>query len=116
MLACRFHVHGLDTHVIILPHSHVSLFLFFSMFLFFYHLHLCLQSLMWFQPAHHSHWLLQHLSGFSARAQALPTLCVDVAEQQSPEVIQSDQKRVLKCCLVHMGRANPVVLESMAAF
>lgn len=41
----------------------------FSMSLFFYHLHSCLQSLMWFKPAHHSRWLLQHLSGFGARAQ-----------------------------------------------
>lgn len=92
------------------------LLLFFSMFLFFYHLHLCLQSLMWFQPAHHSRWWLQHLSGFGARVQAVPTPCVDVAEQQSPEVIQSDQKRVLKCCLVHLGRANLVVLESTAVY
>lgn len=67
---------------------------------------------MWFQPAHHSRWLLQHPSGFGARAQAVPALRVDVVAKRSPEVIQPDQKRVLKCCLVRLGRANPVVLES----
>lgn len=46
----------------------------------------------------------------------MPTLRVDVAEKRSPEVIQPDQKRVLKCCLVRLGRANPVVLEGTAVY
>lgn len=44
----------------------------------------------------------------------MPTLCADVAGKRSPEVIEPDQKRVLKCCLVCLGRAD-LVLESTAA-
>lgn len=66
------------------PFPGFFLILLFSMCLFFYHLHSRLQSLMWFQPAHHSCWLLQHLSSFGARVHAVPTLCVDVLEKTKP--------------------------------
>lgn len=80
--------------------------LFFSSCLFYYDLHSRLPSKVWLEQSHHSLWLLQHLSDFDARAQGVLTMCVAGTKKSSPEVMQLDQKRDLKCCLVLLGWAN----------
>lgn len=100
------------------PFPGFFLILLFSMCLFFYHLHSRLQSLMWFQPAGG----FTHAGCYNICLALVPgcTPCRRFVlmswRKRSPEVMQPDQKRVLKCCLVHLGRARLVVLQSTAVY